>query len=121
MIMNFVRNYCVQSRFFSNENVLANVFNEVVAVALLHFEGRWNVHFLDLATRFSTASLVERLNSTDFSHLYICVWRTKIFINDGSNFFKNNIFKSLYHTSKIVFVSASAKGSSRLHDSILYE
>ena len=118
MVVNFVRNYCFEGSLSRMKNVLANVFNEVAVVSLLHFEGRCIVFFLDLATRFSTAGFIKRLKSTvviDYiSHMDI-FGAPKRFINDSSSFFKSYKFKSMCDLSNIVFVSASTKGLSNLY------
>ena len=93
---------------------LANSFNEVVAMDLKKFKGRWVLHLIDHLTRFSAASYVSSKEPQEIIKKIFKIWVAvfgppRKFLSDNAGEFINKEFVELCQSFNIVVKTTAAE------------
>ena len=110
---------------------LATEFNQVVAMDLKMFEGKWILHLIDHVSRFSAASFVSSKKPDEIiSKIFKC-WISvfgppKKFLSDNGGEFVNSKFLELCESFNIVVLTTAAEapwsnGLCERHNAVLGE
>ena len=108
---------------------LANSFNEVVAMDLKMFNGKWILHLIDHVSRFSAASYVTSKKADEIISKIFKTWISifgppQKFLTDNGGEFLNNEFIQLCESFNIVVMTTAAEspwsnGLCERHNSVL--
>ena len=93
---------------------LATEFNEVVAMDLKKFQGRWILHLIDHLSRFSAACFLQSKNPEEVIDKIFQIWISifgppKRFLSDNGGEFSNQQFHSLCESFNITVMTTAAE------------
>lgn len=110
---------------------MATEFNEVVAMDLKMFEGKWILHLVDHVSRFSAASFVKSKNADEIIEKIFRIWISvfgppKRFLSDNGGEFNNHQFQALCESFNITVMTTAAEapwsnGLCERHNAVLVD
>ena len=93
---------------------LATQFNDVVAMDLKMFKGKWILHLIDHVSRFSAASFIKSKNPREIIQKNFNIWISVFgppqkFLSDNGGEFNNHEFQTLCESFNIKVLTTAAK------------